>query len=138
MGCKIYPLNHFSSHKYVVVLSRYQGKILLSRHRERDTWETQGGHIEAGETPLQAACRELFEESGAVQYQINPLFDYSFGDNSGVAFEADILELGPLPESEMAEVRLFECLPPNLTYPAISPFLFSEQKHISEKNKKGV
>lgn len=136
MGCKFYPLNSFNNYRYVVILSRFEGKILLSRHRDRDTWETQGGHIEAGETTIQAAQRELFEESGAVRYEIKALFDYSFGGSSGVAFEADILELGPLPESEMAEVKLFDCLPQNLTYPAISPFLFQEQERIAKKASK--
>ena len=115
----------------MVILSRYQGKILLSRHRERNTWETQGGHIEPGETPEQAARRELFEESGAVRYKISPLFDYSFGGSYGVAFEAEILELGPLPESEMAEVRTFDTLPENITYPAIMPVLFRERERMS-------
>lgn len=136
MECKIYPLNNCKNQKYVVVFSRYQGKILLSRHRERDTWETQGGHIEAGETPLQAARRELFEESGAIQYKIRPLFDYSFGDGTGTVFEAEISELGPLPESEMAEVKLFDCLPQNITYPEITPLLFQEQECITEKGTK--
>ena len=131
MGCKIHPLGSFENYRYVVILSRYQGKILLSRHRERDTWETQGGHIEPGETPLQAARRELFEESGAVEYGIKPLFDYSFGGSCGVAFEAEIQELGPLPESEMAEVRAFDALPENITYPAISPILFREQERLA-------
>ena len=130
MGCKIHPLGSFENYRYVVILSRYQGKILLSRHRERNTWETQGGHIEPGETPEQAARRELFEESGAVRYEINSLFDYSFGGSCGVAFEAEILELGPLPESEMAEVRTFDALPENITYPAITPVLFQERDRI--------
>ena len=73
MTCKIYPTGSLKSYKYVVVLSEYQGKILLSRHKYRKTWETQGGHIEAGEQPLDAAKRELFEESGAVGFDIQPL-----------------------------------------------------------------
>ncbi len=130
MESAFYPLESFKNYKYVVILSRYQGKLLLSRHKQRDTWEAQGGHVEAGETPLQAARRELFEESGAVRYEIRPLFDYTFGGSCGVVFEAEILELGPLPESEMAEVRLFDRLPENNTYPAIYPFLFQEQERI--------
>ena len=59
-------------YKYVVVLSYYNGKILLSRHKSRSTWETQGGHIEENETPLEAAKRELFEESGAMDYSMVP------------------------------------------------------------------
>ena len=44
--------------------------------------------------------------------------------------EAEILELGPLPESEMAEVRTFDALPENITYPAITPVLFQERDRI--------
>ena len=73
---KVFPLNTFPAYKYVVILSRMDGKWLLSRHRERSTWETQGGHIEEGETPLAAARRELYEESGATDYAIRPLCDY--------------------------------------------------------------
>lgn len=126
--CHVYSADTLKAYKYVVVLSRYQGKYLLSRHKERTTWETQGGHIEPGETPLQAAKRELFEESGAVRYQIEPVFDYRAGDDDGEAngmvFVAEIEELGPLPQSEMAEVKAWENLPENLTYPAITPVLW--------------
>ena len=41
----IFPLGSFEQYTYVVVLSKMDGKILLSRHKDRDTWETQGGHI---------------------------------------------------------------------------------------------
>lgn len=68
MKCKIYGLGVLKQYKYVVILSEYKGKILLSRHRDRNTWETQGGHIEKGETPMEAAKRELFEESGAIVF----------------------------------------------------------------------
>ena len=106
MLSKVFPLNTFPAYKYVVVLSRMDGQWLLSRHRERTTWETQGGHIEEGETPLEAARRELYEESGATDYAIRPLFDYWAGDRQGsavgVVFLAEIRALGPLPESEMA------------------------------------
>ena len=77
MICKTYPLHTLEgSYKYVVILSHMNGHILLSRHKKRATWETQGGHIESGETPLQAAHRELFEESGAAEYTLMPLCDY--------------------------------------------------------------
>ena len=129
MICKTYPLGEKAPYKYVVVMSRYQGKILLSRHKDRDTWETQGGHIEPGETPLEAARRELYEESGAVEFDIRPVFDYWAGDErggaSGQVFAATIRTLGPLPKSEMAEVRAFDEIPPNVTYPAITPEIFA-------------
>lgn len=131
MICKTYAVNELQDYKYVVVLSEYQGKILLSRHKNRTTWETQGGHIEPGETPLAAAKRELYEESGAVKYEIAPLCDYRAGDEithqsaGGMVFVATIHELGEMPESEMAEIRTFESLPENLTYPDITPVLFA-------------
>ena len=132
MICKTYETGTLGTYKYVVVLSNYQGKILLSRHKERDTWETQGGHIEPGETPVEAAKRELYEESGAVEYGIFPVCDYWAGKEdesagaNGMVFYACIRALAASPESEMAEVRTFETLPENdmLTYPAITPVLF--------------
>jgi len=124
--------------KYVVVFSRYQGQLLLSRHKKRVTWETQGGHIEPGETPEDAARRELWEESGAVEFTLEPLCMYWAEDRVGQAkgespkgsgawgavFFADIQILGPIPESEMAEVRRFDGLPENVTYPYITPYLY--------------
>lgn len=130
MLSKVFPLNTFPAYKYVVILSRMDGRWLLSRHQERTTWETQGGHIEEGETPLEAARRELYEESGATDYAIRPLCDYWAGDGQGsamgVVFLADIHALGPLPDSEMAEVHAFDRLPENLTYPGITPVLARE------------
>ena len=81
MTCKTYDTGTLKQYKYVVTLSEYDGKILLSRHKNRTTWETQGGHIEAGETPLEAARRELYEESGATDFEIAPLCDYWGGRN---------------------------------------------------------
>lgn len=130
MTSKTYEINTLEHYKYVVVLSEYEGKILLSRHKERTTWETQGGHIEEGETPMEAAKRELYEESGAVDFDIEPLCDYWAGVEgtddwaNGIVFKAKINKLAAIPDSEMAEVRQFDVLPDNLTYPAITPVLF--------------
>ena len=128
MTCKTYEAGTLKEYKYVVILSEYQGKILLSQHKNRTTWETQGGHIEPGETPMEAAQRELYEESGALEYEIAPLCDYWAGDPedwaNGMVFRAVISKLGPLPESEMARVQTFDSLPENVTYPAITPVLF--------------
>jgi 8-oxo-dGTP diphosphatase len=129
MICEKHPLGELQSPKFVVVFSLKGGRLLLSRHRERLTWETQGGHIEPGETPLEAARRELYEESGAKAFDLAPLFDYAAGEAgrlaAGVVFAAKIEEIGPLPESEMAETRLFDRLPDDLTYPGITPRLYA-------------
>ncbi len=126
--CKVYPLGTCAPYRYVVIFSKYHGKWLFSRHKNRLTWETQGGHIEANETPLDAAKRELYEESGAKEFTITPLFDYDAADESssaaGVVFLADIRSMDPLPNYEMQETRQFASLPTDLTYPAITPVLF--------------
>jgi 8-oxo-dGTP diphosphatase len=48
----------------VSVFCRHGGAILLVRHRRLGTWLPVGGEIEPGETPLEAAVRELAEETG--------------------------------------------------------------------------
>lgn len=102
----------------------------MSRHKKRTTWETQGGHIEYGEQPIDAAKRELYEESGAIDYDIEPLCDYWAGVEgtndwaNGMVFRAVIRKPGDIPESEMAETKQFDELPQNLTYPQITLELF--------------
>ena len=53
-----------------------QGRILLLRWRDpfdgSTKWEPPGGGIDAGETPLQAARRELNEETGLPSDLIEP------------------------------------------------------------------
>lgn len=118
------------ANKFVVIFSRYRGKLILSRHKDRATWETQGGHIEPGEAPEAAARRELWEESGARDFDLEPVCVYWAGDEEsgawGAVFFADIRTIGPLPPSEMAEVKLFDTLPENVTYPGITPVIYRQ------------
>ena len=48
----------------VAIFCRHGGEILLIRHKRLGTWLPVGGEIEPGETPLEAARRELREETG--------------------------------------------------------------------------
>ena len=140
LRCQVFPLNALGNYQYTVICSRYQGKWILSKHRNRDTWETQGGHIEAGETPLEAAMRELYEESGIRDADIYPVCDY-LGYNhlrraNGMVFLAVVHSIGQLPESEMGAIGLFDPLPENLTYPQISPVLYREAEKLLNSLKK--
>jgi len=51
---------------YAVMMARAPRGVLLVLSRFRQVWELPGGRIDAGETPREAAVRELMEESGCV------------------------------------------------------------------------
>lgn len=128
LTCRTFPPDTLDERKYVVVCSFHKGKFLLSRHRDRATWETQGGKVEPGESLAQAARRELFEEAGVTDAELFPLCDYRArsltGEDNGAVFCAEVRRLGSLPHSEMAEARPFPALPRSLTYPGVTPVLF--------------
>ncbi len=134
LQCRIYPLGYLESYKYTVICTSYHGKWILSKHKNRSTWETQGGHIENGETPLAGAKRELFEESGIRDAELYPVCDYwGFNTQSasnGMVFLAVVHTLGALPPSEMKEIKLFDALPLDLTYPQTSPKLYAEAEKL--------
>lgn len=141
LKCRLFPLNSLPSYKYTVICSNYKGKWILSRHKKRDTWETQGGHIEDGETPLECAKRELFEESGIQDADVYPVCDYwgfnPFRCSNGVVFLAVVHSIGALPESEMREIGMFHELPENLTYPQTTPvFLQEAEKFLKSLHRK--
>lgn len=131
--------------KFAVVFSRYQGKWVYCKHKNRDTYEVPGGHRESDETIDMAAKRELYEETGAVDYDIKPVCVYSVegktrvnesGEESfGMLYYADIFRFEELPDYEIEEVRFFDDLPEKLTYPLIQPVLLKklrEDNYIKE------
>lgn len=114
---------------YAVIAAKYHGQWIFCRHKQRTTWEIPGGHREAGESVDDCARRELYEETGALGYELKPLRVYSASDGHGIGYGmlyyAEVTELGELPEEfEIGEVRLCDILPHELTYPEIQGYLF--------------
>ena len=111
--------------KYAVLCARYQGKWIFCRHKFGETWELPGGHIEAGETALEAARRELYEETGATQADITPVGIYKLFDYGLLCF-ADVKTLSRIPDdSEIGQIRLFQSVPYPLTYKNVHDQLFA-------------
>ncbi len=123
--------------KFAVIIAREDNKILFVRHKNRDTWELPGGHHEEGESILETGKRELYEETGALEYTIKHIFDYSVEGgnkiNFGGLFIANVSSRGELPPLEIAEVKGFDSIPPikDLTYGEIITKLF---KLLEENN----
>jgi 8-oxo-dGTP diphosphatase len=114
---------------YSVISAKYNGKWMFVRHHKRNTFEIAGGHIEDGESPEDAASRELEEETGATKFTIVCIATYSVKKDGetgwGRLYFADVTEKGPIPDiSEIVEVVLLDKIPDHPTHPDIQPHLF--------------
>ena len=100
-----------------------------------------GGHREAEESILDAATRELREETGALDFSLVPICAYSVvGKNQvnpsgeeafGMLYVADIIAFEPELHREIEQVLFLDELPRDLkpwTYPMIQPKLVEEAK----------
>jgi 8-oxo-dGTP pyrophosphatase MutT (NUDIX family) len=102
----------------VAVFARHQGRVLLIKHRRLGTWLPVGGELNPGETPLEAAQRELLEETGLTgRFEANLGVDGtppgyigyeehlagSKGLHMNFAFVADVPSFAVVPNAEFSE-----------------------------------
>lgn len=122
--------------KFAVIIAKSQNKYVFCKHRDRDTWEVPGGHREPGENMIDTARRELYEETGALEFDIEPVCVYSVtapdnfdGEETfGMLFFADIKRFEAELHSEIEKITVMEELPERWTYPQIQPKLLKEAK----------
>lgn len=124
--------------KFAVIIAQYNGRFVFCKHKDRDTYEIPGGHREEDEDILKAAERELYEETGAIEFSITPVFVYSVtgknrvnetgNESFGMLYYADIKKFDELKNSEMECICFFDDIPDKLTYPDIQPKFIQEWK----------
>lgn len=116
--------------EYVVIAAKKDGRWIFVRHKSRRTYEIPGGHIEQGEGAVDAAKRELYEETGATEFTLSLVSVYTVVKqqkiSGGYLFFAEINEMSNLPEYEIAERVMLGTIPKNLTYPNIQTALYNK------------
>ncbi|MGC6770287.1 NUDIX domain-containing protein [Enterococcus sp. LJL51] len=99
---------------FSVIIAKSNSKYVFVKHRQRDSLEIPGGHRENNESIEECARRELYEETGATNYSIKPLFIYGVkkGEHSledyGMVFFAEIFERKAQLEYEIEKIFLFK------------------------------
>ncbi|MBE0679753.1 MAG: NUDIX domain-containing protein [Bacteroidales bacterium] len=125
---------------YVVIAARHRGGWLFVRHRRRGGYELPAGHPEPGEDTVDAAVRELTEETGACGFVMEPVTYYSVdsgtGRQYGRLFYAEVDKLGDVSDtSEIEAVKIFRRLPRGLSLPEVMTFLWGRANEFFRYNR---
>ena len=90
------------------VIYRRDKQILFVRKRKAK-WNLPGGRVEQDETPLQAALREMAEETGLAFDQLSYVSEYEQDKVIHFLFEAKLtLAQKPRPGNEIDDCRWFK------------------------------
>ena len=122
--------------KFAVIITKSQNKYVFCKHKDRDTWEIPGGHREQGENIMDTAKRELYEETGALEFDIELVCVYSVtapdnfdgSESFGMLFFAVVKCFESELHSEIEKIAMMGGLPERLTYPNIQPHLMEKAK----------
>jgi len=98
----------------VVVLRRFDGEMRCLLLRCYAYWDFPKGELSPGEEPLQAACREVTEETGLQE------LDFRWGE--------DFIETPPYARGKIARYYLAECSEGEVTL-GVNPELGHPEHH---------
>lgn len=127
--------------KFAVIIAKYHDKYVFCKHKMRNTWEIPGGHREKDEDIFETAKRELYEETGAIVFDIMPICVYSViapnnfngVETFGKLFFADIHQFENELHNEIEKIVITDKLPTNWTYPEIQPKLIEKYLMLTYK-----
>lgn len=120
--------------KYVVMIAKYNENLVIIKNKNKDLWELPGGKREAGEPLLKAASRELYEETGAVCFELIPYGIYLLNGSYGMNFYVNIEKIGKLPDYEIEEIKFCSQLPEQLCYGDLYYRMHDEWNGLKDKS----
>ena len=134
MKVKFYEKADDALFQFAVIIVRTEGNYVFCKHRQRETLEVPGGHREPGEAILDTAKRELYEETGALEFELWPVCVYSVtaADNFdgqetfGMLYFAEVKRFEGELHSEIEKIIITKEMPKAWTYPEIQPKLLEE------------
>lgn len=88
---------------FAVMLARSSDGVVLVFNRQRKLWELPGGFIDAGESPRDAAARELKEEAGCTARSLSWLGLVEVDDGAshfGAVFACEVEDVPPTFQSD--------------------------------------
>jgi 8-oxo-dGTP diphosphatase len=117
--------------RFAVIIAKTDGQYVFCKHKSRNTLEVPGGHREPGEVILDTAKRELYEETGAIDFDIHPVCvtaedNFNGEESFGMLYAAEIRAFEPELHSEIEKIFITADMPTDWTYPDIQPKLMEE------------
>ena len=109
-----YPFIHYEKKSVAVVVQNEKDEVLLIKSNryvtQSEEWEIPAGHLNTGETPTEAAIREVLEETG---YSITtPLLIYEYNPSNGMSNQRipiykarAVKKLGAFDSAEVADIQ---------------------------------
>ncbi|MBA3046386.1 MAG: methyltransferase domain-containing protein [Candidatus Thermoplasmatota archaeon] len=117
-----------------IVIAFSGRRYLMVRHSQR-AWEFPGGHIDGKETPLEAAKREFFEETGLEGSEWRDCGIAELDNESLALFSCRVSGKSKPTTDEIAEAGYFTAPPMNLSFPRTEYFRLLEMAGWEPKKK---